>query len=241
MNLLFIHGSGGSRESWHYQLRAFPDARAVDLPGHPKGEPCTSIEACVEWLRDQLAEGERKDLALAGHSLGGAIALQYALCYPDELAAIILVGSGARLRVHPQYLEQLEAALEAGSDIDEALSVGYERVDPKLAEVLKRRRAENGAAVTLADLRACDRFDVMDRVGEIRIPMLAVCGSDDIMTPPKYSLYLAEAMPDARVTIIPGGTHMVFAEQPDAVNRAILEFLSELGSEASDRAEPSPQ
>jgi pimeloyl-ACP methyl ester carboxylesterase len=241
MNLLFIHGSGGSRESWHHQLRAFPDALAVDLPGHPKGEPCSSVEECVEWLRDQLTEAERRQLVLAGHSLGGAIALQYALSYPRELAAIILVGSGARLRVHPQYLEQLEASIAAGSGVAEAFDVAYELVDPKLAEVLKRRRDENGAAVMLADLRACDRFDVMDRVGEIRIPMLAVCGSDDIMTPPKYSLYLADAMQNARVTIIPNGTHMVFAEQPDAVNRAILEFLSELGSDAADRAEPSSQ
>jgi pimeloyl-ACP methyl ester carboxylesterase len=231
MNLLFIHGSGGSKESWHYQLRAFGEARALDLPGHPDGDPCTSIEQCVEWLRDQLAAEERRNLVLAGHSLGGGIALQYALSHPGELAAIILIGSGARLRVHPQYLEQLQAAVEAGSDVAEAFDVAYELVEPKLAEVRKRRRDENGAAGMLTDLRACDRFDVMERVGEIRIPTLAVCGSDDIMTPPKYSLYLADAMPDARVVIIPDGTHMVFAEQPDPVNRAIAEFLCELGTE----------
>jgi pimeloyl-ACP methyl ester carboxylesterase len=227
--IVFLHGSGGSKESWHYQLRAFPDARALDLPGHPDGEPCRSIEACVAWLRAELGESSRDDLVLVGHSLGGAIALQYALDRPDEIAAIILVGSGARLRVHPQYLRQLERAIESGTEIGDALDVGYELVDAELAEVLKRRRAENGPAVTLTDLRACDRFDLMDRVGEIRTPTLALCGSDDIMTPPKYSLYLAEHMPDARAVVLPGGTHMVFAENPGDVNRAIAEFLRDVG------------
>jgi pimeloyl-ACP methyl ester carboxylesterase len=82
--------------------------------------------------------------------------------------------------------------------------------------------------VTLNDLRACDAFDIMDRVSGIRVPTLALCGSDDIMTPPKYSLYLAEKMPDARAVIVDGGTHMVFAEKPEAVNGAIQEFLQQL-------------
>jgi pimeloyl-ACP methyl ester carboxylesterase len=68
----------------------------------------------------------------------------------------------------------------------------------------------------------------MDRVKEIKVPTLALCGSDDIMTPPKYTHYLADKIPKVNAVVVPGGTHMVFAEKPQDVNQAINEFLKEL-------------
>jgi pimeloyl-ACP methyl ester carboxylesterase len=68
----------------------------------------------------------------------------------------------------------------------------------------------------------------MDRLGEIEIPLLAVSATDDVMTPPKYSQYLADHMQNARAVTIPGGTHFVFAEKPQEVNRAIEDFLKTL-------------
>ena len=111
MKLIFLHGSGGCKEAWHYQVEFFDDADAVDLPGHPKGEPCTSIDDYVEWLRGYVQERTYRDVVLVGHSLGGAIAFLYALKYPDDLEGIVSVGSGARLRVHPMFLEELEKAI----------------------------------------------------------------------------------------------------------------------------------
>ena len=77
-------------------------------------------------------------------------------------------------------------------------------------------------------MRACDQFDVMERVGTLKVPLLAVVGDKDVMTPPKYSHYMVEKMPDARAVIIPGATHMVYAEFPDETNQAIEQFLNGL-------------
>jgi pimeloyl-ACP methyl ester carboxylesterase len=228
MKLIFLHGSGGCKESWHHQVRFFRDADAVDLPGHPDGEPCTSIAGYVQWLREYISERDYRNVVLVGHSLGGGIALFYALEHPEDLAGIVLVGSGARLRVHPMFLEGLAKAEEKPEVFLEFLKTGHERIEPELAEVLLGRAMENGPAVTLNDLRACDAFDVMDRLGEIRLPLLALCGDEDTMTPPKYSRFLAERIPGARAVVVEGGTHMVFAEKPDAVNAAIHEFLQPL-------------
>ena len=225
MKLIFLHGSGSCGESWHYQVRFFEDADAVDLPGHPEGEPCTSIDDYVEWLRGYIQERSYRDVVLVGHSLGGAIAFLYALKYPDDLAGIVSVGSGARLRVHSMYLEELEKAIREPARFVKFQDIGWELVDPELAQVVKRRGIENGPGVMLNDLRACNAFDIMNRLSEIRVPTLALCGSDDIMTPPKYSHHLEEGLPEARVVVIHGGTHMVFAEKPEEVNIAITEFL----------------
>ncbi len=230
MTLIFLHGSGGCKESWHHQTRFFEDADAVDLPGHPEGEPCASIGGYVEWLRGYIRERAYRDVVLVGHSLGGAIALLHALEHPGELEAIVLVGSGARLRVHPMILDGLEETIEKPDLFLAFQKTGYARVEPELAEVILRRSEENGPAVTLNDLRACDAFDVMDRLGELRLPLLALCGDEDTMTPPKYSHFLVEKIPSARAVVIPGGTHMVFAEKPDEVNAAIDAFLRGLRS-----------
>jgi pimeloyl-ACP methyl ester carboxylesterase len=68
----------------------------------------------------------------------------------------------------------------------------------------------------------------MDRIQEIKLPTLAICGSEDVKTPPKYTKYLASKIEGARELIIEGGTHMVFAEQPEVVNQAIEDFLNSL-------------
>lgn len=228
MQLIFIHGSGGSKESWSYQTQHFPGAEAIDLPGHPVGEPCSSIDGYVDWLQEYIHEKGFQDVVLAGHSLGGGIALLYALKHPEDLKGIISVGSGARLRVHPTYLEMLEKAVDDPSILENTPDPVYDLIDPELVEVLQRRSRENGPAVALNDMRACDKFDIMDKISAIKVPILALCGDRDIMTPPKYSLYLANHMPEARAVIIPGGTHMVFAEKPEEVNQALEEFLKEI-------------
>jgi pimeloyl-ACP methyl ester carboxylesterase len=228
MQMIFIHGSGGSKESWAFQTRYFKDSIALDLPGHPQGELISSIEGYVEWLRKVVQEKGYQQVVLVGHSLGGGIALWYALKYPQDLAAIITVGSGARLRVHPMFLEGLEKVIK-DPGAENPLNNAFDLIEPELAVVLKRRSAENGPAAALNDLKACDQFDLMDRITQIEVPTLALCGDRDVMTPPKYSQYLAAQMPKAKALVIPGGTHMVFAEKPLEVNRAIEDFLKTLG------------
>jgi pimeloyl-ACP methyl ester carboxylesterase len=104
----------------------------------------------------------------------------------------------------------------------------YAQVAPELRETVIRKTARVGAAMQLNDLLCCDKFDVMDRIHQIKLPTLVLCGSEDQMTPVKYSQYLASKIEGARQVIIEGGTHLVFMEKPDEVNRAIEQFLDSL-------------
>ena len=229
MQLLFIHGSGGCAESFRFQLAAFPGARAVNLPGHPEGVLLESVSACTAWLHDYVEQEGLTDLVLAGHSLGGAIALQYALDYPGQPHGLVLIGSGARLKVHPRFLEPLEAAVVDPTRWN-AQGGGFERVAPELAAVMNGRRIENGPAAMLADMRACNDFDVMARLAQITLPVLAIVGSEDIMTPPKYSTFLATQLPRCEVVQVEGATHTGYAEQPDVFNAAIARFVQSLAA-----------
>ena len=79
MKLVLIHGAGNSSLSFYYQLRHFRNSKAIDLPGHPAGKPCDTVDGYVEWVRGFVTARRYKDVVLAGHSMGGAIAMQYAL------------------------------------------------------------------------------------------------------------------------------------------------------------------
>ena len=228
MQLIFIHGSGGCKESWQFQTQYFNKSEAINLPGHPVGDLCPTVEEYVNWLRKYIQLKDYKDVVLVGHSLGGGIALQYALDYAEDLKAIILVGSGARLRVRPDILEMLEKAKDDNNLFIEFQKSMHGTVKPELIDIVNKRSEENGPVSFLNDLKACDNFDTMDQISSLKLPVLALCGDQDIMTPPKYSQYLENNMFDAKAEIVPGGTHMVHTEKPLETNQIIEKFLLRL-------------
>jgi pimeloyl-ACP methyl ester carboxylesterase len=228
MKLVFIHGAGSSSLAFYYQLRHFRNSKAIDLPGHSTGKPCTSIEGYVEWVRGFNTARRYKDIVLCGHSMGGAITMLYALLYPEELRGIILLGTGARLRVHPDYFKRCEEPGENNSRWLEGQKEYFNSVDSDIYQLLMRRAAEIGPAIELNDLRCCDRFDVMDRVQQIKLPTQVLCGSDDVMTPVRYSDYLAQRIQGAREDVIPGGSHFVQLGKYQEVNEKIEQFLAKL-------------
>jgi len=228
MKLVFLHGAGSSSLAYYYQLRHFRNSKAIDLPGHTTGKACNDIESYLEWVRGFITARRYKDVVLCGHSMGGAITLLYALRYPEELKGIILMGTGARLKVHPDYLDFCR---EPGPDNTHWLKnhmKSFKRVPEDMHPVIIQRAEEVGPEVELNDLLACDRFDVMDQLGKIDLPAQVLCGSDDVMTPVKYSDYLTENMKNARKTIIPGGTHFVQMEKFKKVNEEIENFMASL-------------
>lgn len=92
-------------------------------------------------------------------------------------------------------------------------------------ETKETTRSACNPHVIRGDYVACNAFDVMDRIGEIRVPTLIVCGVEDHMTPRKYSEFLASKIPNARLEMIDNAGHQVMIEQPDAVNGALSEFV----------------
>ena len=93
---------------WPGELRRLPDHEvyALDLPGHGRsgGPGRTDIGAYAEVVREFADALKLPAFVLGGHSMGGAIALEFALRYGSRLAGLILVGTGARLRVAPEIL-----------------------------------------------------------------------------------------------------------------------------------------
>jgi pimeloyl-ACP methyl ester carboxylesterase len=228
--LVLVHGAGGTLAHWPRALRELAGRRvvALDLPGHGASPPpaAASIRDAARAVLDLAdALGVARFVA-AGHSMGGAIALALALEHPDRIAGLVLVGTGARLRVAPAVLEATASgpvSADAAAAIA-ASSFGAGAPAPLVAGYA-RDLAGTAPGVLHGDLAACDRFDAMDRLAAIACPALVACGDEDRLTPPKYARYLAEGIPGARLVVLAGAGHLAPLERPDACAAAVAAWL----------------
>ena len=230
MNLVFIHGSGCSHHVWSHQVSFFQNSVAVDLPGHPEGDALLSVTAMSQWVLTTLEKQNLDNVVLVGHSLGGAVVLQAALAHSHRVKALVLIGSGSRLKVLPQFLSALTEIVEKKGPLPEFLLTPNQGIDELLRTQINTAMKENGSAVMLTDFLACNDFDVMNELSNITIPVQLIVGSEDVMTPVKYSRFLNEQLPNASLSVVDGATHMVFAEQPDSVNQCIQRFINSISN-----------
>jgi pimeloyl-ACP methyl ester carboxylesterase len=162
---------------------------------------------------------------IVGHSMGGAIAMTLALDF-GRVTGAVLVGTGARLRVAPAILEGIPSNFERSVELITRFAWS-QGAYPTLIELGKQALLDTGPDVLLGDLTGCDRFDVMEKLGEIKVPTLVISSSADQLTPVKYGRFLAEHIPDARLVVIENAGHMVMLEQPNEVAEAVRKFLEE--------------
>lgn len=223
--MVLVHGSGHTQESFDAQVATFA-CDAVSLPGHPEGEALGSVGDCAAWLAKYLRWKGAGRAIVGGNSLGGAIAIEFALRYPEQTAGLVLLGTGARLKVAPMIFEMIDTRWPDCVDELVGFSVGA-AADPALRARVRAWHVLVGPRSTRRDYQNCDDFDAMDRVGSIRARTLIVVGAEDKMTPQKYSAYLHDKIAGSELAVVDGAGHMAHAEQPEAVNKRILAFFAE--------------
>lgn len=229
--LVLVHGAGGSHQHWGHQIRSIPNAvtYALDLPGHGRssGTGCQTIEGYAHYVIEFMDALQLTRATIAGHSMGSAIALWMALHDPARVEALILVGSGAKLRVLPRILEGILKDFDTTIRFIVEKSYGKGATEETLRAGWQQMRSVS--PITLHnDFAACDSFDVMDSLPRIYQPTLLITGTQDIMTPPKYATYLRDHIPAARLVLVEDAGHMVMIEKAKVVSDAIRDFLDTL-------------
>ena len=228
--VVFIHDAGGNYQHFPHNLRRLPDYRiyALDLPGHGKsgGLGQQSVGAYAHEVIAWLQEIGLYQAVFVGHSMGGAIALTLALDHGEHVLGLGLLGTGARLRVLPDILDKLAVARTVDAGVDVIMARNFSPVTG--AEIRTKVQAQIMATrptVLHGDYMACDGFDVMARLKEIKVPVCVICGEDDALTPPKYSQYLAANVSQAKLSMIPNAGHFALLEQAEFVAAEVETFL----------------
>ncbi len=232
--LVFIHGWTANRHRWDHQLEHFAKTRRVlrlDLRGHGDSDKPAGRYSIGGLADDVLrlldARGVDRFIPV-GHSMGGMIAQQIALTRPERVERMVLVDSVSQM----VYSRARGAVISASKlvpyntfvaiNIQRAFKPGY----PK--ELIKQYIASSQATprhVVMSCYDAMREFDVLDRVCEIRVPVLILHGKYDIQFPEAQARRIAANCPSATVKIIDTG-HESPVEDPQAVTAAIEELIS---------------
>ena len=228
--VLFIHGAGGGEFTWSYQKGFFKkqfDPIIIELPGHgkSKGEGEQEIGKYAEHVNAFLKAKGLLKVSLVGHSMGGAIVQTLALTHPELIHKIVLVGTGARLRVYPGILNGIKDHFE--ESIPKIVRFAFSRkasmdlITKGTSNMMKCR-----SKVLYGDFLACDRFDLMQEVEKIDLPTLILSGEEDEMTPVKYSQFLQDHIKGSKMEILSDAGHMVMMESPQAFNEKVERFIA---------------
>jgi pimeloyl-ACP methyl ester carboxylesterase len=227
---ILIHGAGGNHLHWPPEIRRLAGQRifAPDLPGHGKSDGVgrQSVADYAQCILDLLDALYLHKAILIGHSMGAAIALAIVLDQPRRVLGLGLIGGGARLRVAPDLIQNTSSSATLPHAYQAIAEKAFSpKVEPHLKQLAMQRMAATRSTVLNGDFVACDHFDVMERLGKIRVPALVICGAEDGMTPLRYSEHLAATMKHAQLVVIPDAGHMVMIEKPNVVADELLSFI----------------
>ena len=230
--VLFVHGTGCNGSLWRRAMNALAEAGhssvAIDLPGHGQsaGTGFRGVADYAHFVSELAVQLGWSRYAIAGHSLGGGVALAAAIYDATPLDGLLLIDTGARLRVNPTILHNARR-IAAGDDPQPGNPrFGYAEGTPAdvIAEIATLRSGEGGE-VLLKDWIADDSCDFMSRLGSIAVPAIAICGDEDPLTPVKYHEYFRDHLPDCSLEVIRGAGHWPHFEQPEAFDAAVRGFL----------------
>lgn len=236
--LLFLHGLGSQGEDWAFQVPFFaPSYRVitVDLRGHGASDKPTgpySVAMMAEDVVGLLDALNIESAHIVGLSMGGMIAFQLVVDRPERVRSLVIVNSGPalvprnvgeRLRIQQRLLlARLFGPARTGKFLSKRLFPKPEQ--EALREQFVERWAMNDRDAYLAALRAIVGWGVMERIGEIRCPVLVVSGDRDYTPRDVKEAYTAR-IPGARFLLIEDSGHATPIDQAGPFNRMVLDFL----------------
>jgi 3-oxoadipate enol-lactonase len=248
--ILLIMGLGYSSVMWYrtrpilatqYRTLAF-DNRGVgrsDLPAGPYSIPLMASDAAAV-----LDAAKQESAHIFGISMGGMIAQEFALKYPNRARSLILgctsVGGLAAVRAEPEATQMLMTRDKMGPEQAAQAAVPFiyhpatprTRIDEDLAV---RRPWFPRPEAYVAQLQGILAWEAYSRLPGIGVPTLVIHGEWDRLVPPANARIIAERIPGAELVMIPHASHLLFTDQPAATHDAILRFLTAHRNQSRDR------
>ncbi len=235
--IVFVHGAGGNGHPWHNQIDALGTKHspvAFDLPGHGRSagvEGLRSIRDYGDFLAHFMDALKIQSAVIAGWSMGGAIAMDFALRYPARAEGLILVATAAKFDIPEDRIKQLWAVMMGRAPqafVTDGFSQKTIKENFNAVREMWMEQIKTDPRVRYTDIRACSEIDLSGSISAIRKPAIIFAGAEDVLTPPANSELIKNRIEGSRLEVIADAGHMIPVEQPAALNAAIEKFLAEL-------------
>ncbi|HEX4896509.1 MAG TPA: alpha/beta hydrolase [Solimonas sp.] len=243
--VVFLHGSGNGASGYSNFKGNYPEIAAAgyrclvpDLIGFGYSDKPSDVEYplsfFVDCLKQTLDALGVKQATLVGNSLGGAVALGFALAHPQMTERLVLMAPGG-LNELPDYLampgmQAMFALYGSGKPVTEAEMKAFFLkafvVDPDcVSDALVHERAEMAKLQNPQVIKTLKVPVMTERLGEITCPVLTLWGLNEQMMPDSGILRLAKGLPNGRMVLVPKCGHWVMIEHRALFNRTVIDFL----------------
>jgi len=239
--IVFLHGVGSDKSVWRPQLEHFRgDRRAIafDYPGYGESDPApegTTRDDYASAILAAMSELGIRKAHVCGLSLGGVVAIALHHAWPERVASLILADTFAE---HPEGRGFYERSIEASSDMRMLAEARIDilvaqAADPAVRTDLIETMARIDPAAFRIGAEAVWLADQRDRVHDIRVPTLVLCGDEDRITPPALSTALTRMIPGAQYEQIARAGHLTNVERPDEFNTLVGAFIRGVDSRSA--------
>jgi len=226
--LILIHGLAGDSRLFHNQLKFFaPYCRVIapDLPGHGRSDPFDNNTASLysEALSRIIDhEGLEKSILL-GHSMGGAVAIQYYLANKVKVKAMVMVSTSHKFSIDS------EAAAEAEENFENFYKSLITRSFSRKAGIFllasQNSIPETQKNALIADLKICTAIDFEDNLSEIKVPALIIANRDDAVLDSKLTAEMSQKIAGSRLVMFNNSGHVPFFEDSASFNLEVKNFM----------------
>ena len=229
-NVLMVHGAVDNHLVWRYQhayLEREHTPLSIDLPGHgdSQGPPIDDPADFRHFIKAFVDVMDLVPFVFAGHSMGGSMALDYAIHHPEDVEGLIIVGGGAHWDMAPEDLEVWTSDPERAQRENVALLFS-KKTSKRLVEEYAKQLAAQPPDACAADFLNCDRYDLLGQINQITVPTLVAAGDEEEWLENSREIH-ASAM-NTTFEIIPAAGHAVMIEQPALLNEKIGAYLNSL-------------
>jgi 3-oxoadipate enol-lactonase/4-carboxymuconolactone decarboxylase len=205
-----------------------------DLPGHggAPAHPAGSVTDLAERLLATLDGLGVQRFGYAGCALGGAVGAELALRRPDRLASLTLIAASPRFGTADEFRQRGVIVRTNGLDPiartspERWFTGGFAAAQPAITEWAVQMVRTTDPGCYIAACEALASFDIRAELGRIGVPTLVLVGSEDQVTGPAEARTLVAGIPDARLAVVPGASHLVPVEQPAAVTDLLVRHFS---------------
>lgn len=241
LSVVLIHGFPLDSRIWEAQVSGLSDRYRVIAPdlrgfGQSSSTRPFSMDDLCDDVHKLLAAIGALPCVLGGLSMGGYMTFSYAHRHAADLKGLMFIDTKAEAdppEAKENRVKMAEMARERGAEpvasvmMPKMFAPDVDKHRPDLARRLRQIMEEcPPTTIAHACLAMKDRPDHRERLGQIKLPTLAISGEHDILTPPKIMQPIVDGIPGAKMAVIKGAGHLAPMEQPVQVNRAMREFLS---------------
>ncbi|MEV7788482.1 4-carboxymuconolactone decarboxylase [Streptomyces sp. NPDC088106] len=236
--------------TWHMWDRQVPELTKqwrvfrFDMPGHggAPAHPSGSVADLTARLLATLESLGVQRFGYAGCALGGAVGIELALRHPERLASLAVIASSPRFGTADEFRRRGVIVRTNGLDPvarsapERWFTGGFAAAQPAITEWAVQMVRTTDPGCYIAACEALASFDVRAELGSVGVPTLVLVGSDDQVTGPAEARTLVAGVPDARLAVVPGASHLVPVEQPAAVTDLLVRHFSTAWQPAFDTA-----